>query len=362
MSGYTLAACTHLSSVFPSSGHVPTHVVPTERRDLPLATALTDILDDHASHSSLFTSPESDDVLIRIVQGTLAVELVSLSHNVLPVRFVFPALVVPNPALVTFAGNLFLVVVTVSGSLYKIHVPIARDGQFWHEPFSKNWCREWQIRKLGGQEPRLVHAHSPHDVAIALSSEGFLRLESHSTGPSDHDGMQRFTPCILSLTDSKCQKCGRRQNGSRLRGIPRCSQQFQAATNGRGRYYQWFRHISRQTFRTFSPFRVILSYDDGEAQEAVEQKYRFDQVTLMKRCFYNFWIPGRRSYSRFSLFSIKMGTASPSFISLFSCLRLLPLYPVALSIYITLTNVNGNASFLLMPRRPAHTVGCKISP
>lgn len=191
MSGYTLAACIHISSVFPSSSHVTTHVVPTERRDLPLATALADILDDHASHSSIFSSPESDDVLIRLVHGNLAVELVSLSLNTPPVRFVFPALVAPNPALVTFSGNLFLVVVTASGSLFKIHVPTLRDGQFWHKPLSKNWCREWQIKKLGGQEPRLAHVHSPHDVSIALNSEGFLRLESHTSGLFDYDGRIR---------------------------------------------------------------------------------------------------------------------------------------------------------------------------
>lgn len=204
MAGYTLAACTHLSSVFPSSAHVTTHVVPTERRDLPLATALTDLLDDHASYSSIFTSSESDDILIRVVQGNLAVELVSLSHNVPPIRFLFPALVAPNPALVAFADELFLLVVTVSGTLFKLHIPYSQENnQLWHGPFSKNWCREWQIRKLGGQEPRLVHVHSPNDVAIALSSEGFLRLESDTIGSSEYDCEDWLFSCsYVSVPDT----------------------------------------------------------------------------------------------------------------------------------------------------------------
>ncbi|KAL5508105.1 hypothetical protein ACEPAH_5723 [Sanghuangporus vaninii] len=175
----------HLSSVFASSAHVPTHAVPTARRDIPLATARSDIPDEHASFSSLFNSTEIGHVLIRVVQGGLAVELVSLSYNVSPIRFVFPATIIPNPALVAYGGRTYLIVVTSVGTLFRLSVPSYPDGQLWHGPLSKNWCKEWQIKKLGGAEPKLVHVHDAHDVAIALSYGGYLRLENKSVNSRD---------------------------------------------------------------------------------------------------------------------------------------------------------------------------------
>ncbi|EJD01293.1 uncharacterized protein FOMMEDRAFT_158427 [Fomitiporia mediterranea MF3/22] len=168
----------HLSSVFASSEHVPTHAVQTEQRDVPLAMGRSDMPDDHASISSLFHSAETGHVLIRVVQGGLAVELVSLSYDVAPIRFVFPAAAVPNPALTIFNGRVYLIVVTVLGILFRINLPCSADGQLWHGPLSNKWCKEWQIKKLSGAEAKLVHVHDAHDIAISLSTGGYLRLEN----------------------------------------------------------------------------------------------------------------------------------------------------------------------------------------
>ena len=185
MDNYILSAL-HLSSVFASSVHVPTHAVPTSRRDIPLAVAQSDIPDEHASISSVFHSAEIGHILMRVVHGGLAVELISLSHSVAPIRFVFPAIVVPNPALAVYEGQLYLIVVTSEGTLFRLALPCSADGQLWHGPLPKNWCKEWQIKKLGSAEPRLVHAHDVHDVAIALSTGGHLRLESKGVSNRDH--------------------------------------------------------------------------------------------------------------------------------------------------------------------------------
>ncbi|THH12327.1 hypothetical protein EW145_g80 [Phellinidium pouzarii] len=187
MDAHTLVSHTHISSIFASTAHVTTHAVPTSRRDLPLATGRSEVPDDHASHSSIFYSPETGHVLIRIVQGGLAVELISLSHTVSPIRFVFPAVVVPNPALAAFGGHVFLIAVTSVSSLFRISLPLSRDGEFWHEPMPKNWCKEWQIRKLGGIEPKLVHVHDPHDIAIATGTGGYLRLQSSLEFSSEYN-------------------------------------------------------------------------------------------------------------------------------------------------------------------------------
>ena len=168
----------HLSSVFASSSHVTTHAVPTSRRDIPLATTNSDIPDGHALHSSFSHTSTGGDVLIRIVQGGLAVELVSLSTSVSPIRFLFPASVVPTPSLVSWNEQLHLIVLTSVGSLYRIILPIYEDGLLWHEPLRKDWCREWHVRKLGGSEPKIVHVQNSTTIAIGLDGGGFLRLNS----------------------------------------------------------------------------------------------------------------------------------------------------------------------------------------
>lgn len=177
MSPFTLVA-TSLSSVFSSSAQVATHAVPTTRRDIPLPTAQTTTASGHASHSSLFHSPKTGQILIRVVQGGLAVELVSLSTNVSPVRFVFPAAVVPSPTLVLSRNELHLLVVTSVGSLFRLILPLYEGGNMWHDPFERDWCREWQIKRLTTSEPKLVHVLDHNLVAVSLSTGGYVRLES----------------------------------------------------------------------------------------------------------------------------------------------------------------------------------------
>lgn len=179
MGDFVLAA-SHLSSVFASSVHVPTHAVPTSRRDLPLATSLSDIPDDHASYSSIFHSQETGHVLTRVVQGGLAVELVSLSYNVSPIRFLFPAAIVPAPAIRVYGGEVYLIAVTAVGLLFRITLPYNRDGQLWHDSLPSHWCRDWQIPTLTSNVPKLVHVHDPHDVSVVLQS-AVLRLTSSVT-------------------------------------------------------------------------------------------------------------------------------------------------------------------------------------
>ena len=176
MGDFVLAA-SHLSSVFASSVHVPTHAVPTSRRDLPLATALSDIPDDHASYSSVFHSQETGHILTRVVQGGLAVELVSLSYNASPIRFLFPAAIVPAPAIRTYGGEVYLIVLTSVGLLFRITLPFDRDGHLWHDSLPNQWCRDWQIPTLASNVPKIVHVHDPHDVSVVLQSS-VIRLIS----------------------------------------------------------------------------------------------------------------------------------------------------------------------------------------
>ena len=184
MTAHLLVAA-HLSSVFPSSTHVTTHAVPTSRRDTPIPT-LTNTLsspDDHASHSSVFHSDATGHVLIRIILCGLAVELISLSSSVPPVRFVFPAAVVPSPTLVLHEDReIHLLAVTSVGSLYRLVLPLHEGNQLWNGPLPRSWCREWCMRRLGGYKPQLLHVQNQTSVSVALNSGSYIRLDADSVG------------------------------------------------------------------------------------------------------------------------------------------------------------------------------------
>ncbi len=200
MSPFTLVA-TSLSSVFTSSAQVSTHVVPTTRRDIPLPTSQTTITLGHAAHSSLFHSSKTGQILIRVVQGGLAVELFSLSTNISPVRFVFPAAVVPSPTLVISRNELHLLAVTTVGSLFRLVLPLYEKGNLWHDPFERDWCREWQIKRLTTSEPKLVHVLDHNLVAVSLSTGGYVRLESDDA--STHGERRHLTTGFHTESDSQ---------------------------------------------------------------------------------------------------------------------------------------------------------------
>lgn len=196
MNQRTLVAA-HLSSLFTSSAHVTTHAVPTSRRDIPLATAQiqSNFPDGHASHSSLFHSTLTGHVLLRVVQGGLAVELISLATSVPPIRYVFPAPVLPSPSLVLWQDcQLHLLAVTAVGSLHRIVLPIYEGSQLWHEPLRQDWCREWQIKRLGGSYVNLVHVQDFHSLALGLSNGGILRLDA------DFIDEEQFNGRIIKVT------------------------------------------------------------------------------------------------------------------------------------------------------------------
>ena len=188
MSNKTLVA-THLSAFYPSSTLVAAHAVPTSRRDIPLVDQSSSIPDDHASYSCIFYSPHTGNILLRVLQADSVIELISLSSSISPIRFVFPARILPSPSLIVWHGRqLHLIVVTSINSLYRLILPI-RDGILtWHDPLRRDWCREWQVKKLGGSHVRLVHVQNFYSVVLALASGSILRLDTDFIEGDNHDG------------------------------------------------------------------------------------------------------------------------------------------------------------------------------
>ncbi|KAF8204833.1 nucleoporin Nup120/160-domain-containing protein [Pholiota molesta] len=175
-----------LSSIPPLS-----FVVQTTRQNAPLAAGVhdNDLPIDHATCSSVLTTPATGTILLRVIHGGLIVELISLSTPVPPLRIVFPATVLPAPSLFLWGeSELHLILATDIRSLHRLIIPI--DGlKLWQNQVESIWSREYAIRNLPAEHTTgcAVHVQGTHCVAISLPNGVLLRLEAESMGYDSHD-------------------------------------------------------------------------------------------------------------------------------------------------------------------------------
>ncbi|KDR83495.1 hypothetical protein GALMADRAFT_55353 [Galerina marginata CBS 339.88] len=179
---------THLSSINHTTAF--TVVVQTARQNAPLPVVHDDDLPtEHATCSSVLTTPTTGSILMRVIHGGLIVELVSLSTPIAPIRIVFPAVVLPTPSLFLWEGTeIHLILATDIGSLYRLIIPV--DGfKLWKDQAESIWPREYFIRNLPIGQIRgcSVHAQGTHCVAVSLPNGVLLRLEAESMGYDVHD-------------------------------------------------------------------------------------------------------------------------------------------------------------------------------
>ncbi|KAH8990090.1 nucleoporin Nup120/160-domain-containing protein [Lactarius akahatsu] len=160
-------------SVQTSKSHVP--FPPTPADDEPPI--------EHAQHASFFHSVQTGAILLRLIHNGLIVELVSLSTETPPIRFVFPYTVLPNPALVLWQSReLHVLAVTATGSLYRLVVPIQSPQQLWSTPMVNNWCREYHLKNVQDSLQALVHVHDAHSLVLALTNGSLIRLDAETIG------------------------------------------------------------------------------------------------------------------------------------------------------------------------------------
>ncbi|KAF7980886.1 hypothetical protein HWV62_36059 [Athelia sp. TMB] len=183
-----LLVATQLSSLFPS-GQVTSVPLQTSRRDTPLPfdPAESDPPTEHAIFSTVLHTPTTGTVLLRVIHAGLIIELISLSTDVPPIRFVFPAPILSCPAIFLWESyEIHVLAVTSLGSLYRLALP-GSTGKLWHDPVSKNWCREHLIQNVRGTVEGVVHVQGTHTVAIGLKNGGILRLETEQLGDDHND-------------------------------------------------------------------------------------------------------------------------------------------------------------------------------
>ncbi|KAF8639895.1 hypothetical protein AX17_001147 [Amanita inopinata Kibby_2008] len=180
---------THLSSLYPTQATaIPVH---TARHDTPLPSTSQDAdqVPEHASCSSILNSPNTGTILLRVLHGGLIIELISLSTDVSPLRFVFPATVLAAPAIFTWESTeLHVLAVTNVGSLYRLVIPIGTGRSLWKDHMESIWIREYLIKIAPEQLVGPVHAQGIHCVAVGLAHGALLRIESDTLGLDEqHD-------------------------------------------------------------------------------------------------------------------------------------------------------------------------------
>ncbi|TFK43307.1 nucleoporin Nup120/160-domain-containing protein [Crucibulum laeve] len=175
--GFLVAA--QLSSLYAS--HPPSLTLQTTRPGAPLPPnpQEADLPSGHATYSCTINTPTTGSILLRLLHGGLIIELVSLSTQVAPIRFVFPAVVLPAPSLFLWENSqLHILAVTDIGSLYRIPVPV-NGIALWQNEIDNIYPNEYHIKNFSEEvKSGLVHAQGIHCIAIGVPNGNLLRLES----------------------------------------------------------------------------------------------------------------------------------------------------------------------------------------
>jgi nuclear pore complex protein Nup160 len=186
-----LLVAAQLSSLYPVA-QVTSVPLQTLRRNTPLPPRRTesDPPAEHALFSTVLHTPTTGTILMRVIHGGLIVELISLSSDVPPVRFVFPATILSSPAIFLWESHeIHIIAVTSVGSLYRLVLP-GSAGKLWHDQVTKNWCREYLIQHTRGDVEGVVHVQGTHTVAIGMINGAILRLETEYLGDENNNGAQ----------------------------------------------------------------------------------------------------------------------------------------------------------------------------
>jgi nuclear pore complex protein Nup160 len=190
-----------LSALYPPS-QATSIPIQTSRRNTPLPNPPneSDPPPEHALSSSVFHSDTTGTILMRVLHGGLIIELVSLTNDVTPIRFVFPAVVLPSPSIFLWQSDeIHMLALTKTGSLYRIILPARDPNHLWHEPLSRNWCREYLIKAVTGESLGMVQMQGTHSVAVALQNGSLLRLEASNIGGDMEDGKLDRTSFVISI-------------------------------------------------------------------------------------------------------------------------------------------------------------------
>lgn len=185
----SLLVASHLSALFPSTPPIPVFSTQKDLPQLPPRNEPSQHPLEHASYSSLFHSSLTGTILLRVSHDGLMLELLSLSSDIPPLRFDFPAAILPSPSIMLWESEeLHVLLATKHYSLWRIVIPIRENAPLWHPNANRRWYREYAIQSGHGEG--LVQVQGTHCVVISQPNGSLLRLEAEALGGDTTEGKQ----------------------------------------------------------------------------------------------------------------------------------------------------------------------------
>jgi len=157
----------------------------TSQQPPPLSNSFDpDIHPQHASFSTVLTTSTHGTIVLRLLCSDSVVELISLSSQVIPIRFVFPVPLLPKVGLFPVRSDtLHVLAVTTTGSLYRLIVPLdeVNEASLWWNQGDRFHYQEYVIVNFPEAQKPLVNIEGIDSVTIALPNSSLLRLQLDST-------------------------------------------------------------------------------------------------------------------------------------------------------------------------------------
>lgn len=179
----------HASSI--TANDLQAFTLASERAEPPRHAEL-DILPEHATESSVLYDAQAH-ILLRVIQDRRTIELTSLSTEITPIRFVFPAPVLPSPAVVCDSDEIHVIACTQAGSVFRLVFPLP---DLWNTQYmAKDWRAEYHLRHPTSNLLGPVHVKEAGCLLIALKDGGILQLDaSRRLGNAEFEGGPRHFP------------------------------------------------------------------------------------------------------------------------------------------------------------------------
>lgn len=194
MDGSILVAA-QLSSLYtPAQAH-HIHVPSVKATDLSFPTD-PNFPAEHAVNSTALYSEQTGTVLLRVLHEGLILELISLSLDIPPIRFVLQSPVLSSPGIFLWEDKeIHIIALTNAGSLHRLVVPLRESQDLWKAQLANIWTREYIVKSFPDDARGVVFVHGVYCVTVGTAN-GLLRFDTEYSGAHSPEGVST----LLSYT------------------------------------------------------------------------------------------------------------------------------------------------------------------
>jgi nuclear pore complex protein Nup160 len=178
-----ILAPVHTSGIV--TNDLQTFTLDSERSEPP-SYADSDVLPEHATETSVLLDAQAH-ILLRVIHGRRTIELTSLSTDVSSIRFVFPAPLIPLPAVGYDDDEIHVIACTHLGSIFRLVFPLPN---LWNTQYmAKNWRQEYHLKHPATNLLGPMHVKEAGCLFLALKDGSILQLDaSRRLGNAEFQG------------------------------------------------------------------------------------------------------------------------------------------------------------------------------